>query len=291
MRGRPLITAPGFYPDVSCDQYFAEPCPAPALTNSGIKLLLNGCPAKFAHRHPAIGQPEEEEADTVARHIGRLVHRLALDKGDDYAISPHDEYRSKEAKEWKANCENAGITPVKQAVFDDAQAMAATIREGIRLETRDEPYQTEVVIAWKRTVNGFPIWCRAMLDVWCPSLNLALDVKTITDAGDKSIDRAFSTGYAGQHAFYSEGVEALSQAKERPRFGFLFIEKEAPWLGRYAEPTEAFRHGASLGIDRAAEIFARCMQSGEWPGYRPYTAQPPVWWLNQITDLELEEAA
>lgn len=287
----PLITSPGFYPSITTDQYFAEPCPAPALTNSGIKTLLNSCPAKFAHHHPAIGQPEEERATTAAQYMGRLVHRLALDKGDDYAISPFDEYRSKEAKEWKAATENAGIVPVKRAVFEEAQAMAATIREGIRLETRDEPYQTEVVIAWKRNVNGFPIWCRAMLDVWCPSLNLALDAKTCLSADDKSIDRAFSTGYAGQHAFYSEGIETLSPHKDRPRFGFVFIEKDAPFLGRYAEPTEAFRYGASLEIDRAAGIFAACLKAGEWPGYRPHTAQPPVWWLNQITDLELEDAA
>lgn len=287
----PLITAPGFYPNLSCDDYFAEPCPAPGLTNSGIKLLLASCPAKFAHHHPAIGQPAEARAETKATHLGSLVHRLALDKGDDYAVSPFEEYRTKEAKAWREEVENAGLIPVKPAVFEEAQAMAATIREGIRLETRDEPYQTEVVIAWKRTVNGFPIWCRGMLDVWCPSLNLALDVKTCADAGDRAVNRAFATGYAGQHAFYSEGVEALSMAKERPRFGFLFVENAEPFLPRYAEPTEAFRHGASLAIDKAAEIFARCLQAGEWPGYRPYTAQPPAWWLNEMTDLELEEAA
>lgn len=286
-----IITEPGFYPDITPDQYFAEPCPAPALTNSGIKTLLGSCPAKFAHEHPAIGLPAEEKADTVARHMGKLVHRLALDKGDDYEISPFDEYRSKEAKEWKAEVEGRGVIPVKRSVFDDAQAMAATIREGIRLETRDEPYQTEVVIAWQRHVNGLPLWCRAMVDVWCPSLNLALDVKSCVDAGNLSIDRAMAGGYARQHAWYSEGLEALSPSKDRPRFGFLFSEKEAPWLARYAEPTEAFRYGASMEIDKAVMIFAGCLRAGEWPGYRPYTAQPPAWWLNQLTDLELEEAA
>lgn len=295
VRGKPLITEPGFYPNITCDQYFAEPCPVPALTNSGIKALLAGCPAKFAYQFLGLGQEEADAEDrskaTAAQHMGRLVHRLALDKGDDYAISPFDEYRSKEAKEWKAKTENRGIVPVKQAVFDDAQAMAATIREGIQRETRGEPYQTEVVMAWKREVNGFPIWCRAMLDVWCPSLGLALDVKTIVDAGDKSINKAFAAGYSIQDCFYSGGIEAINKQHGRTRFGFLFVEKEEPFLARYGDCDEAFRHGARLSVNHAAEIFARCMQSGEWPGYRPYTATPPVWWLNETADLELEEAA
>lgn len=287
----PQITAPGFYPDLSCDDYFAEPCPVPALTNSGIKLLLNACPAKFAHNHPAIGQTEEERKSTAAQYLGSLVHRLALDKGDDYAISPFDEYRSKEAKEWKAETENAGIIPVKQAVFDDAQVMATAIREGIQRETRGEPYQTEVVMAWKREIDGFPIWCRGMIDVWCPSLSLALDVKTINDAGDKSVNRAFATGYANQHDWYRSGIEAITGDHGRTRFGFLFIEKEPPFLPRYGDCDEAFRWAAQQMNDRAAGIFARCLKSGEWPGYSHYTASPPAWLVSELTTTDYLEAA
>src|SRR5262245_27966982 len=113
----PLITEPGFHPQITCDQYFAEPCPVPALTNSGIRTLLNSCPAKFAHEHPAIGQPVDAFESTIAQRLGSLVPRLALDKGDDYAISPFDEYRSKEARAWRDETEAAGLIPVKQADF------------------------------------------------------------------------------------------------------------------------------------------------------------------------------
>lgn len=287
---KPLIAKPGFYPDLSCEDYFAEPCPAPALTNSGIKALLGSCPAKFAYEHPAIGQPPEQRADTVARRLGNLVHRLALDKGDDYEISPFDDYRSKEAKEWKAEAEGRGVMPVKQAVFDDAQAMAAAIREGIQRETRGEPYQTEVVMAWQRTIGDFTFWCRGMLDVWCPSLGLALDVKTCRDAGDRAINNAFASGYANQHDWYRGGIETITGDHGRIRFGFLFVENAAPFLTREAALDEAFRHEASLFNDRAASIFARCLKAGEWPGYQPFTATPPAWWLNDLTTTDYQEA-
>ena len=283
---KPLITKPGIYANITCEQYFAEPCPAPALTNSGIRALVSSCPAKFAHLHPAIGAPAEEAGDSAARRLGNVVHRLALGKGADYAVSPHDDYRSKEAKAWRDETEAKGLIPVKQAEFEKAQAMATTIREGIERETRGEPYQTEVVMAWRRTVGDFDIWCRGMLDVWCPSLNLALDVKTCLDAGDRAIPRLFAGGYANQDAWYRSGLDAISGDPGRVRFGFLFVEKAEPYLYRYAEADEAFRYGAQLINDRAAAIFARCLKSGEWPGYRPIIATPPAWWLGDLTTTD-----
>jgi hypothetical protein len=287
---KPIISKPGFYPDVTCEQYFAEPCPAPALTNSGIQTLLSSCPAKFAYQHPAIGQPPEKREETVARRLGNLVHRLALGKGADYVISPHDAYRSAEAKAWRDEQLAAGVVPVKQAEFDQAHEMAARITEAIEAETRGRPYQTEVVIAWQTNVAGFTIWNRAMIDVWCPDLHLALDVKKTRSAGDSAIDRAMAGyGYACQSSFYGDGISALHDSKERPRFGFLFVEDSEPFLPRYAECSEAFRTEAQSGTWRAATIFARCLQAGEWPGYQPHTAQPPAWWLGQMADFELED--
>lgn len=226
------ITQPGFYPFLTPAQYFDEPCPAPALTNSGVKTLLSSCPAKFAHEHPAIGQPAEERAETKATHLGSLVHRLALDKGDDYVVSPYDRYQSQEAKAWKADVEASGRVPVKQDVYDQAVEMAAVIREAIIIETQGHEYQTEVVFAWQRVVDGHPIWCRGMLDVWCPELNLALDVKTCESASDRAINRAFASGYAGQDCFYRSGLDAVTGQPGRAQFGFLFVEKNAPFLPR-----------------------------------------------------------
>lgn len=283
---RPLISKPGFYPDISCEDYFAEPCPAPALTNSGIRLINSSCPAKFAHNHPAIGQPPEDTKNTVARQMGNIVHRIALGKGQDYAESPYDAYRSNEAKEWKAKTEEAGLIPVKSNDLAEAKTMAARIEEAIHAETRGRPYQTEVVFAWKHRL-GF--WCRGMLDVWCPELNLALDVKTAVDASDGALTRVFANGYAGQAAWYSDGIFAIHDCNVAPTFGFLFVEKDAPFLPRFAECSAAFMDGARVANDRAARIFDKCLQTGEWPGYAPHKATPPAWWIGEVTDYELEE--
>lgn len=282
-----LITTPGFYPHITPDQYFAEPCPEPALTNSGITMLLKTCPAKFAHEHPAIDQPPEERAETAASHMGSLVHRLALEKGDDYAVSPYDEYRTNEAKAWKKATEEAGLIPVKKAVMDDALEMAAVIKGAIDAELRGAEYQTEVVIAWQRRGR----WCRAMIDVWCPSLLRALDVKTCAGADDLSVDRAFAQGYGRQEAWYSDGIDRLTGRSGKASFGFLFVEKTAPFLARYAQSSEAMSHGSAVECDRAFERFDLCMGDKQWPGYAPRIVQPTPWQVREWTEAEYEEAA
>lgn len=297
-RGKPLILAPGFFPEITPAQYFAEPCAAPALTNSGIKLLApaGAAPAKFAHQHPAIGQAPEEIASTAAQYRGRLVHRLSLDKGDDYAISPFDEYRSNDAKAWKADTEARGVMPVKRAAFEEAEAMAAIVRERIVEACEGRPYQTEVVIAWQEKVElrdgtALLVWCRAMLDVWCPDLLLALDVKTCADACDDAIVRQFANGYATQDGWYLRGLNRLTGETGRARFGFLFVESEAPFLYRPVASTEAFRHGANMEIERALSVFGQCLNADDWPGYADLRVLPPSWLLQRWTAAEMMELA
>lgn len=294
MKRQILIREPGFYPGITCDQYFAEPCPTPALTNTTIKLLspAGAAPAKAAYHHPAIGQPAEARKETVAQYRGKLVHRLALGKGQDYAISPHDRYQSAEAKAWKAEAEAKGVMPVKQAVFDAAQEMAAEIRRRIDQAVDGRPYETEVVIAWIEETSLGPIWCRAMLDVWCPDLLLALDVKTCKDASDDAIQRQFANGYATQDAWYRRGVEALTAEHGRAQFGFLFVEDEPPFLSRKARPREAFRHIAGHEVKRALAIFSDCLSRGAWPEYADANVEPPAWLINRLSAQEfLLEAA
>jgi hypothetical protein len=285
-----LIATPGFHPEITPEQYFAEPCPAPALTNSGIKTLLGRCPAAFYHDHPALGGAERSKS-TAAQNRGNLVHRLALGKGSDYAVSPYDEFRTAEAKAWKAGTEAAGLMPVKRKDLDVAEAMASVIRERIVEACDGEAYETEVVFAWQETMNTGTVWCRGMLDVWCPSLQLALDVKTCRDASDAAIERAFADGYAGQDAWYRRGINAITKDAGRARFGFLFVESDEPHLFRRCNSTEGFRYAAQKQAERALAIFADCLSSGQWPGYDPLAVVPPSWLLNRWDAAEFLDLA
>ena len=286
-----LITAPGFYPEITPTQYFSEPCPEAALTNSGVQMLapIGAAPAKFAHNHPAINSDHVDKKSTAAQYMGSLVHRLALGKGVDYEISPYAEYRTNEAKAWKADIEARGLIPVKQGDFDDAQKMANRIIPEIERACQGLSYQTEVVIAWQETINGVTVWCRAMVDVWCEQLLLALDVKTSRDCSDEYLIKSLTNGYAVQDAWYRRGLGAVARQKGRVRFGFLFVESDPPFLSRNVVATEAFRFGGSAFCNRALEIFASCMNDNNWPGYPDLIAQPPTWWVGRIDAITLLE--
>lgn len=298
------IDSPGFYPDLTPAQYFAEPCPEVALTATGIGMLIKSAPAKFAHAF--IGEPvddtneaDEDEApgvrvefgvnkSTAAQYLGSLVHRLALGKGADYVELPFKSWAAKGAKDARAEAEAGGAIAVKEPDMRRAEAMAAVLRDRIAEACQGRPYQTEVVLAWKR--NGR--WCRAMLDAWCPALMLGIDVKTCADASDDAVIRALAGGYARQDAHYRDGIETVTGESGRAQFRFLFVENKAPFLSRPAWCSEGFRDGAADECARAFRIFDHCMTTGEWPGFQPLQgAMPPVWLARQWAEAELEEAA
>lgn len=272
--------------DLSPADYFAEPCPAAALSSSGVTTLLYRSPLHFWHAHPALGGGAKAR-DTAATYRGSLVHRLALGKGDDFRILPFDDYRTKEARDARDACIAEGVIPVKPAQMEEAEAMAARIRGAIDGACGGAEYQTEVVVT--AFING--VWQRCMIDVWCPALQLALDVKTAAKVTDAWLSRAFANGYARQDAFYTRIIDAATGDPGRNQFAFLFVEGEEPFIGRTARVDEAYRTGARSEIARAERIFARCLETGEWPGPAEYVASPPAWAMSQWIEAEMEEAA
>ena len=280
-RKAPLITAPGLYPSIAPEEYFSEPCPAPALTNSLISILTNKSPAHARHAHPSLNPSYDPKKSSRAMSRGSLVHRLALDKGQEIIVSPYDEFRTKESKEWRDG-QPSGCLIVKQAELETAEAMASVIRRQIEEACQGEPYETEVVFAW---LEG-DVWCRGMLDVWCPSLNLALDPKTCADASDHAVDRVFAKGYARQQSWYQRGLSAING--ESPQFKFLFVEGDEPHVSRVASASEGLRSGSDMECDRALSLFGKCLASGEWPGYENRIVQPTSWQVREWEDALLE---
>lgn len=291
-----LITEPGFHPHITPAEYFAEPCPDAALTNSGIKILMgkkfrgDQALAKFAHWHPRLNPDAGTGKDSAALRFGSVMHRLALGKGAEYAISPYDDYRSADARRWKKEVEAAGQIPIKQAEFDHAKALADILRAQIEHLFDGHEFQTEVVLAWQEETEFGKVWCRTMLDVWCPDLLQGLDLKSTIDASDDALDRSYADGYAVQEYWQKRGIQRVTGEYGRVRVPFLFIEKTEPILTRVAEASEAYMSGAELICERALHVFGEHMSTGDWPGYEPYTAIPTPWFLNDAATLEMETA-
>jgi len=293
-----MIDKPGFYPEITSRQYFAEPCPEPALTNSGIKTLMGKTPADFAYEHPAITPDSPEAASTAAQRLGDVSHQLSLDKGRGYAIGEYSAWQSGDAKAFKAAAESAGLTPVKRAEYDKAAIMAEIMKVKIRHALKligaaggliepegGWPYQTEAVAAWQEDTPSGPIWCRMMMDVWCEPLWTVIDPKFSKQLhGDILARQMANMGWDQQAAFYGRGIENLiPAARGKVTFVNILVSPDAPHVSRIVKIEEAWRYSSQLDIEAATKTFAAHLKAGVWPAYPDgiETLSAPEWLIKQ----------
>ena len=299
------ITLPGIYPDITPVEYFAEPCPAPALTNSTIKTLLAETPADAWYNHPGLNPDPEIAKASAAMRAGDVVHQLALGKGRGYRITDLERWDRRIAgvAEFLDDCERDGVTPVKAKEFKPFQDMAAIVRdhieatlEGIahkRGQSTPTGYQTEAVFAWiEETAHG-PVWCRGMADVWCEELAFIGDPKvTAALTNERIVGHAHKQGWARQAAWYERGFSRiLPDLAGRITFGNILIKPKPPHTSRCVSPMEAWRTVAERECEYALGIFANCLHSKRWPGYPEgiERLEAPPWLLREIMEQEDED--
>jgi hypothetical protein len=278
------ITKPGLYFDMPCDDYFADPCPQPSLSNSGIGILLSQSPQHFAAHHPRLNGGIDVCKTTAAMHRGSVVHRLALGAGKDYVIIDADSYRTKEAKTQREEAEANCKCPILADKFEEAEAQAKVLRQHLDDIFLGEPFLPEVVLAWQIETKHGLIWARGMIDAWCPSLMMAVDLKSTTDASPTAATRRMvNGGYDTQNAWYTAGLGHVIGEPGKVRFVTLFGENDAPFASHAVTIDEAWRSSSWDLCEEAADIFASCLKAKQWPGYprHPQLLSPPDWLISQ----------
>jgi hypothetical protein len=287
-----MITAPGVYLDITPEEYFGNLTPERALSASGVKTLLTATPAEF-HAPP--------KKSNAAQRRGDVSHQLALGKGRGYAFGEYAAWNSNDAKKFKADAEAAGLTPVKAHEFAECERQADVMRVRIEQTLADlnggvlPEYQTEAVMVWREETAAGPIWCKLMADVWCASLGIILDPKFTSRLGDGVFEaHATAMGWDIQAAWYQRGATVLHpEMAGRIRFANLCVHPDPPHVSRAREADEATRYSCETEIDRAKEIFGRCLYADEWPGYprgiEPWTARART--INErMTRAAMEDA-
>jgi hypothetical protein len=261
--------------DIPAEEYHNDPAPAPSLSSTIAKLMIQRSPLHAWTAHPKLN-PNWEPTEKRTFDIGRAAHRAVLGKGGDYVAIPeairasNGAASTKEAKAFIEEARAAGLTPLKAAEVDQIEAMATVSRRaltemGIVLDTsRSE-------MAAIAEVEG--VWCRAMVDNAPTDPRLPLmDFKTCEDASPQACRRSVENyGYDIQMAHYLATWEAA--CGEKRDFLFIFQEKTAPYevsvMRLLSSPghSEDWLEDAQEKIKHARETWADCLQSGIWPGY------------------------
>lgn len=291
------ITEPGIYRDFDVAAYHNDPCPEPSFSQSIGKILIDRSPLHAAVEHPRLpplnGADDDETAEKYvkAQVIGDAAHKMMIGRGKTLAVGDFDSWRSDAAKKFRAAAEKDGQTPILAKHM--AVATRVVVAGRVQLETHEERDcfrngAGEVVLVWREG----PLWFRCLVDWLHDDLLTADDYKTSGMSVAEHVlgMRACDGGWDIQAAMIERGLDALDLSNAgRRRFRFIAQEQDAPHCLNVMRMTEHWMTMGRKRLQRAVDIWSRCVASGQWPGYAPVSVTPeyPQWKERNWLDREL----
>lgn len=257
------ITAPGTHTDIALTDYHGDICDAPSLSSSMARTLINECPA-FLHANSYLNpnftpEPKEHFEFGTASHLMFLEPDQLAERLD---VIDAPDWRKKDAQEARAAARTNGKVPMLIGQMAELEAMRAALFAHSIASKAFVGGQAEMS-AFVRDGN---IWLKARPDYVRPES--LVDYKTTTSANPKEFARrAFALGYHQQAAWY---LDVLKAATGEVRSDFWFVTQAKVWpylvtVVRFGD--DAIEAGRALNR-KAIDAFKRCVDTGEWPGYR-----------------------
>jgi hypothetical protein len=290
---------------IGADAYHAGCTPAPALSNSIAKILLEQSPAHAWLNHSQLN-PNYKPSESSRFDLGTAAHDLILEGGTAKicVIQPED-YRSKPTKAepdgaipkgWTNNAireardqaRSNGLVPVLPWDYASTKHMVDVANKFIAgselagIFGQGKPEQT---IVWQEGET----WCKSRLDWLSDDYRIILDYKTTDSAEPEAFIRQIGRmGYDMQAAFYTRGLEAVTG--KRAVFVFLAQEIEPPYACSLVALSNAFIDIAEAKVNSAIHLWSECMSSGNWPAYdgRIRYAEPAGWQLQKHMEKSSE---
>jgi len=264
------ITAPGVYGDVPELDYHSDALLAndfgPSLSSTGARTILDS-PALFRWRQ------DNPEPPKAAFDLGHAVHAKVLGVGLNIAVIPDDLLASngaastKDAKAFIAEAQARGDVAIKS----DTAALVNAIADAVlthpvagAILSQGEPEQSAYA-----TDPDTGVTMRARID-WLRD-NAAVDLKSVGRQGGarpEAFARAAADhGYHIQSDFYLR-VLALLGMVDLP-FIHIVVEVDPPHLVSVVQLDDEALQVGHEQVRRALDIYARCRDTDEWPGYSP----------------------
>lgn len=280
LQKKPVFEAVAKILNCTEEEYFADPCEVPSLSQSIAGKILSRSPLHGWSAHPRLGGApaedgeeedgeEEVEKSTDALDTGKLLHKLMLGKGVEVVIIHFDNFKKKLAQQQRDEARAAGKLPIIAAKYDGFVKAAEILRGRCAAAGYPLTGESEVAIEWTEPGNNGPVVCRCRLDHVFLSEGRILDIKKIRNAHPRKAARSFvDYGYDIQYAAYRRAVSALHpELRGRVDFTFLYIEIEPPFVVVPAKPDGAFREIGESRWLQAVKVWERCLANNNWPSY------------------------
>lgn len=265
-----MISEPGFY-EMPAQAYHADPCVKPSLSSSLAAEIVTRSPAHARLSHPRLCDGNTATKESPSLSFGSVVHELLLGKGGGFSLWEGDSWRGNDAATFRELSISNGMTPIKRADFDRANALAESVRRqcaSMGIGYVFEEGKSEQVAVWKSGDH----YMRAMFDRWLPERNEIWDIKTTSSiAHPENLSREIvKWHYDIRSEFYLMGAEKLTgipSIRGGLGFLFLFVEVEPPFCVVPCYLDQTFKTRGRKLAQEAIDLWARSMETGHWPGY------------------------
>ena len=272
---------PGIY-EIAAERYHADPAPAPSLSASIANLMLSRSPRHAWEAHPQLN-PDYEPDNRRDFDLGSAAHAALLEGSSQIEVIEASDYRTVAAREARDAALAQGKLPLLPHQWNDVQAMVSVaIRRLARAHDETASFRNhgapERMLIWQEGET----WCRSLVD-WLPDdpREPIWDYKTTggsahPDAWGRQI---WSLGYDVQAAFYLRGRRAIMGDRASREFRFVVQEADPPYALSIVALTPGAVDLAERKVQRAIDLWTRCLAEDRWPGYPAQTCyvDAPAW--------------
>jgi hypothetical protein len=209
----------------------------------------------------------EVEKTSPSFFFGQAVHDFLLEPQvfkQSYVVSPHEDGRMADARQFKlanANKKILSQTQAEQLTNVGSAVSSHPLARKLLGEGRHE-----ITHIFKDPGTG--IWIKIRPDCLCLNDGICLDIKKTQDASPRSFGRsAVEYGYDMQAALYLMGLREIYQRD----FDFVFLaveEKKPNAIALYAAPIEMLERGERR-VRAALDTLKECRDKDFWPAYQP----------------------
>ncbi|MBN1113488.1 MAG: PD-(D/E)XK nuclease-like domain-containing protein [Bacteroidales bacterium] len=202
------------------------------LSQSKIKLY-DLCPNYF---YRSVISGEVAKKDTKSFMVGREVDSILteMDKFQNTIIAPYDDFRSKEAREWKADQEAQGKNVIKEDEYQNIMAVAIAVQDTDIWKDIEKNFIMQEIIQIPDNTLGEHFDCRyGKIDAYRidkDGICDLVDLKTALSANKKKFFyKAQDLGYFKQLKWYSQLLQEKYPQIKGFRYWFVVAEKSEPY--------------------------------------------------------------
>lgn len=247
------------YPDLPDHKYHG----GPGVSSSQLKTLLSKTPA---HAKWELDHKEEDQEKKDHFELGGAVHFGVLQPelfDKEVCIKPNITGKGsvKKKAEWEAEHKD------KRVLTPEAYDKACWMIDSVRSHPRAREILDLAGVAehsfYDRHESGLLV--KARPDWLVKEHQILMDLKTGRTASQSGF-RYHASRY-GYHVSASMYREVLKRFHEVDYVFFVVVESEGPFLTNVFIATPEFLMAGREKYEEAAWKWARCAESGDWPGY------------------------